>query len=200
MVKKTLLGLVLLTAVNSAIAQNNWSIGLRAGYSLVRNWADTYDVLYDNGGELVYGLELNFQVTERFELVMAYDMMSGDGERTWPDGSGGFNPTGEDVTFDLSMATVYGRYYFRPQSGLSPYLGAGAGYAMFEETDEDAENGIGFLILGGLRWRWTPAFQLMLEGEYSSYPDVIGSGDLSRYFNEDDVGGFIVRMGIRYSF
>lgn len=200
MFRKLLTGVCIILMIPAAFAENDFSIGIRGGYYLAPNWADTYDAAYDNGGELVYGLEFGYRIIDSLEVGIAYDMMSGDGERVWPDESGGFYPSGESVTFDMNLATVFGRYYFMPRSRLSPFLGAGLGYAMFEETDEDSENGIGFLILGGLSWYWTPSFQLMIEGEFSSYPDVIGSGDLSAYFNEDDVGGFTVRMGMRYSF
>jgi len=192
--------LIVLLLCSSVSAENNFSIGIRGGYYLAPNWADTYDVIYDNGGELAFGLELGYRIFDSLEIGIAYDLVSGDGERVWPDESGGFLGTGESVTFDLNLATIFGRYYFLPEFDVSPYLGAGLGYAMFEETGEDSENGIGFLVLGGMKWDWTQAFQLMIEGEYSAYPDVIGSGDLSEYFNEDDVGGLTVRLGMRYSF
>ncbi|MCD4652978.1 hypothetical protein K8T06_03485, partial [bacterium] len=140
------------------------------------------------------------KITQNLEIGLAVDIISGDGERVWPGESGKWEPSGEDITFDILPITLFGRWYFSPQSSFSPFAGIGLGFVQFSETDEDSESGIGFLGLAGVSWSITSNAQLMLEGEYSSYPDIIGEGDLSEYFNEDNIGGFTVRFGLNYFF
>ncbi|MBN1297784.1 outer membrane beta-barrel protein [bacterium] len=184
----------------SASAEGRFGIGIRGGLYLVPNWSDTYETIYDNSGELVLGLELAYRVTRNLEIAVAYDQISGDGDRVWPNESGGFEPSGESVSFDLNVISLVGRWMMMSERVLTPYFGLGVGYAQFEETEDDAESGIGFLIQAGLDWSITQHIHGLVEGEYSSYPDVIGEGDLSAYYGEDDVGGVIVRLGLRYFF
>ena len=189
--------LILLAGTTSA---GNFGIGLRGGYYMSPNWADTYDVVYDNGGEITYGFELNYLFTPRFEVGVAVDLISGDGERVWADETGGWVPAGESVTFDIMPITAFGRFYLMPESTLSPFIGAGVGFASFEETDEDSESGMGFLVLGGLKVEATQHLSFLGEAEYSTYPEIIGEGDLSEFFNEDDIGGITIRFALVYRF
>lgn len=192
-------GMILILTTFSA-ANASWGLAVRGGYLMSPNWADTYDVAYDNGGEMVLGVELDYSISQHWEIGLAVDMISGDGERVWLDGTGNWVKTGEGITFDMMPISLITRWYFMPQSMLSPYAGAGIGYTNFEETDDDSESGIGYIALGGLRLSASDAFHLLFEAEFSSYPDIIGDGDLSYHFNEDDVGGITLRLGLKYTF
>ena len=184
----------------SASDETGFSVGIRAGYYLLPNWSDTYDIIYDNGGEMTMGIEIGYRFSERIEAGIAYDMVSGDGERVWPDESGGWQRTGESVSFDLLPLTVFGRYTFIPESTLSPYIGLAVGYCTFKETDDESTEGFGAAGSFGVKWKRLEPLEILAEVEYATYPDVIGEGDLSGYFSEDDVGGLSARIGLRYNF
>jgi len=178
----------------------NFGIGLRGGFYLMPNWSDSYDVVYDNGGELTYGLEFDYRLTSNLEIGLAVDLISGDGERVWPDDSGHWVPSGESVTFDIQPVTLFSRWYFSPESSFSVFAGLGLGFAQFKETDGNTESGMGFLGLAGVSYLIASNVQLLLEGDYSTYPDVIGKGDMSEFFNEDDIGGLTISFALKYLF
>ncbi len=182
-----------------AVSASRFTVGLRGGYYLIPNWADTYDVVYDNGGEMVYGLEVAFRISDRIEIALAGEMISGEGERVWPDGSGNWAKTGESITFDMLPMTVLTRFFFLNKAVLSPYIGGGIGYNSFQETDEDGVSGFGFSAMAGIRWQGSNPLELLAEAEFSSYPSVIGEGDLSQYFGDDDIGGISLRLCLRYA-
>jgi opacity protein-like surface antigen len=204
---KRLNGILLISMMLSGTFQNaeaqlfsRVSIAARAGYYLLPNWSDTYDVIYANNGEMAFGVEIACRITPRWEAALTVDRVTGKGERVWPDGNNGWEKTGENVTFELFPVTLCSRLYMPLQSRFTPYLGLGLGYCMFKETGGSQESGIGYLALAGVEWSVNTQFSVMLETDYSSYPGVIGTGDLSQYYDEDDVGGVSLRLSARYSF
>ncbi|MBN1878633.1 hypothetical protein JW823_00810 [bacterium] len=178
--------------------QPRFAMGLRSGYYLLPNWSDTYDAIYDNSGEMMLGLEFGYRLTESLEIGVSADMISGDGERVWPDGSGNWEGTGESVSFDIVPIVMFSRFSFLCDSNLSPYLGIGIGYSFFKETDDESSSGFGFLGTAGIRWKRYSPFELLAEAEYSTFQGVIGEGDASEYFSEDDIGGVSIRICFRY--
>ncbi len=174
--------------------------GVRLGYYLPQGWSDTHDLIYGSGGDPDYGLELGYTFDFPLELAFAADFISGDGHRVWPDGNGGWETSGDSISYDLRFFTLVARWRFLRGETFSPYLGAGLGIAQFDESGEDSENGTGFLAQGGCDFMLNRLIHFYLEMEYSAYPNVIGDAGASRYFGEDDVGGFLTRLGVRFRF
>lgn len=204
---KRIIGILLLSLIVPGTLQNaeaqrfsRVSVAARAGLYLLPNWSDTYDVIYANNGEMAFGVEIAYRITPRWEAALAVDRVTGKGERVWPDGNSGWEKTGENVTFEWFPVTLCSRLFMPLQSDFIPHLGLGLGYCMFKETGGSQESGIGYLALAGVEWSVNEQFSVMMEAEYSSYPGVIGTGDLSQYYDEDDVGGVSMRVTARYSF
>ncbi|MGB3977161.1 MAG: outer membrane beta-barrel protein [bacterium] len=176
------------------------SIAVRAGYYLLPNWSKTYDVIYGNNGETMLGAKIALRFTNRWEVGLTADLVEGKGERVWPDGSNGWDKTGEEISFELLPITIQLCRYLSFESPMTPYFGLGLGYCSFKETEGSSKSGLGFLALVGIEWSLSNSLCLLLESEYSSYPDIIGTGDLSHYYNEKDIGGLSLRLSARYSF
>lgn len=196
------LALLLIFPINNIDAQSypQVSITARAGYYLLPNWSKTYDVIYANNGELMLGAEIALKLSDYWKVGLAVDSIDGDGVRVWPDGRGGWEKTGEKITFELLPITLNLCRYLPLEIPVTPYWGLGIGYCSFKETEGSSKSGLGFLALAGVEWSINNSFSLLVESEYSSYPDIIGSGDLSHYFSEKDVGGLSLRLSARYSF
>ncbi len=177
-------------------ARSGFGASLHLGYYIPAGWADTYDLVYGGSGEPAYGIELKYLFDMPLELAFTLDMISGSGEAVWPDGES----SGESISFDLMPLMMYARWRFNPDAKLSPYLGLGGGFVTFKESGRGSKSGGGFGLQGGLDYSFLENLNGYAEIEYTSFPDVIGGGDASLYYGEDDVGGITIRMGIRYLF
>lgn len=110
---------------------------------------------------------------------------------------------GIPLTMTIVPIEVSGGYRFRRSTRLVPYVGGGVSSVGYRERSDFAEAGenvderfTGYQGFGGVEyrvWRWVAAAG---EVQYSTVPDSIGSGGLSAEFNEDDVGGTIVRFKV----
>jgi hypothetical protein len=75
----------------------------------------------------------------------------------------------------------------------------------YEETSSFAEGSenvserfTGYQLLGGLEYRLHRLFGVAGEVQYTAVPDALGAGGLSAEFNEDDLGGVIVRARVLF--
>ena len=196
---RTLCVLIVLTAVSipcSAALQ----IGIRGGYFIANGWSETHDLIYDSPGTYSIGAEFTYQFFIPLDLTLAVDVLSASGERVWPSEDGGFEPTGESVSYDMTPITLTARWHFLRESILSPYVGIGVGYVQFKESGEETIDGAGFLVQAGSDVYISRYFRFFFEAEYNSYPDTIGNFGASYYFDESDLGGIVARTGIRVVF
>ncbi len=86
-----------------------------------------------------------------------------------------------------------------------PYAGGGVSSHAYKETssfatgDENVnERFTGYQILGGLEYRLHRLVGIAAELQYTTVPDAIGAGGLSAEFNENDLGGLIVRARVLF--
>ena len=86
-----------------------------------------------------------------------------------------------------------------------PYIGGGIGSHSYKETssfatgDENvSERFTGYQILGGVEFRIHRLAGVAGEVEYVTVPDAIGAGGLSAEFDEQDLGGVIVRVRVLF--
>lgn len=173
---------------------------IRGGFYSPAGWSDSHDVIYDGSGAFILGAEIGYTFNFPLEIALAYDTLSEDGTRVWPDDQGGWESANESVSYDLRPITAVARWRFLREQTISPYLGAGFGFVKFEETEGKSESGAGFVLQGGGDWYITKLVKLYMEVEWTSFPDVIGEAGVSRYYGEDDVGGIIGRIGVRFTF
>ncbi len=174
--------------------------GVKAGYYLPQGWQDTHDVVYDSSGEITYGVEVAYRFHFPLELAVSGTFISGDGERVWPNQSGGWEKTGDSVSYDLMPITLIGRWRFLREGRVLPYLGAGIGFVTFEEDGAESQDGTGLILQAGSDFSLGKNLSFFLEVEWASYPDVIGNEGVSRFYSEDDVGGITGYAGLRITF
>ena len=81
------------------------------------------------------------------------------------------------------------------------YVGGGLGWHRFEEQADLAdpslnvdETKIGYHVLGGVEYPLTRWLWIGGEGQWSYVPDVLGNDGISAAFQEDDLGGFTIRL------
>ena len=163
MLKKTIVGLVLLMLSGTAFA-GSLSLQAKASYFFP---SDTYF-------KSIYGS------APTFGAKVAYDLAIGLG--LWADVEF-YSKTGTtDVTGDTSMAgettklrlvpvTAGVRYVFLPGGFVSPYLGAGIGLFQYKETNSIgtvSKSDIGFTAQAGVLVRLGRTVFVDLQGSYSS--------------------------------
>lgn len=108
-------------------------------------------------------------------------------------------------TVTVTPITFGGGYRFTGLGRVVPYGGGGYGsYGYREESDfaesgEDVEERFGgYHVMGGAEFTFwasdTLALGVAAEIEYSSVPDALGEGGISKEFAEDDLGGTTFRV------
>ena len=88
---------------------------------------------------------------------------------------------------------------------LVPYVGGGVSSQRYEETssfaigDENvSERFTGYQLIGGLEYRLHRVLAVAGEVQYTSVPDAIGAGGLSAEFDENNLGGVLVRVRVLF--
>lgn len=88
---------------------------------------------------------------------------------------------------------------------LIPYVGAGVSSHSYKETssfstgDENVnERFTGYQILGGIEYRLHRVVGIAGEVQYTTVPDAIGAAGLSAEFDENDLGGVILRARVLF--
>jgi len=154
----------------------------RAGYFVSADSA--YTDVYNNG--LVYGAELRIG-GKKFAFWAEGTTRSETGSLTY---------TLEKT--DLSVVSFEGGLLYRVLPGtLSPYLGAGLGYFMFQEKSEPMgvakQNKIGFCLVGGASWLVGKGFAVDIKLKYGLCKMKPADLDI-------EVGGFTAGLGIGFRF
>ena len=92
--------------------------------------------------------------------------------------------------------------YRQPASEKSVgYVGVGAGWYRFQEEAAFAQPGDnvdetkpGLELLGGVDFAVTRWFWVGGEGQWAYVPEILGKDGMSQAFEEDDLGGFTIRL------
>jgi opacity protein-like surface antigen len=109
---------------------------------------------------------------------------------------------------DVRITPIFGTLGYRFHEGRSfvPYLGVGGGVTQFKETSdvtgdvrEESRSKSSFHALAGLEFG-TGMIRFGAEGVYSSTPDSIGVGGVSKVYGEKDIGGWSVLGKLILSF
>jgi hypothetical protein len=111
------------------------------------------------------------------------------------------------LTVTITPIEVSGGYRFPlgRRRALVPYVGGGVSSHGYKETssfavgDENVnERFTGYQALGGVEYRLHRSVGVAGEVQYTTVPDAIGAGGLSAEFDEDDLGGLIVRVRVLF--
>lgn len=148
--KKIVLLLILLAAVCFINAQaNTFSLALGAG---IRNIGEKElaEEVYGQSN-MIYTIDLGYQVTKSLQLFLHSDYLSVKGETTL---------TKEETKLTV-IPIELGIRFFLGKKTIFPYLGAGGGYYMYKEenpigTVDDKK--IGFFAEGGFKFKFGGSF------------------------------------------
>lgn len=132
-------------------------IGVRAAYLMPSEQA--FKDIY--GGGLMYGGEIAFRLGQKLRVWIDGGYYQGSGELTYTQEETKLTliPIGAGVSYDLTAG------------GVVPYVGAGARYYMYKETNvigTVSSNGVGFVGFAGVNLRIAKGFLLGLRAGYSS--------------------------------
>lgn len=108
---------------------------------------------------------------------------------------------GIPVTITMTPIEVGGGWRFSVSPRVTPYVGAGALLMRYKESSPFATTGddvsiskTGYVAFGGVEVSVARHIVIGGEAQYRSVPDAIGTGGVSKDFNEKDLGGFTMRV------
>jgi hypothetical protein len=110
----------------------------------------------------------------------------------------------EDVVTVIPISMTFG-YQFGRSLLARPYAGAGFGVFVFRERadfaqsgDDVSENFASFHVTGGVDLMRRRRISTAAEARYTWVRDAIGKGGVSEGFNENDLGGFTIKLKVLF--
>ena len=137
---------------------------------------------------------------------------STSGERAFVDSTGEVFPLGIPLDVDATHVdvSVGWRFYARNRSAIRTpvtYVAGGAGMVRYREESPFAEAGddlrtstATYHVAAGFDYPLSRWFGITGDVRYRFVPDVIGEDGVSSAFEEDDLGGFRLAVGVRVGF
>lgn len=160
----------------------------------------SFEAVYDSASAASFGGGLELLVGRHLFVQGEIALLRRTGERVFVFEDEVF-PLGIEQKLKLTTLAVNGGYRFgRGVSRMTPYLGAGAVVAFYDErattvVDEAfSKTGVGGQVLGGVEFRIARWVSAALEGRYRYIPGVLGDGGVSAEFSEDNLGGGAVAV------
>jgi Outer membrane protein beta-barrel domain len=191
--------LLVLAAFAGPAAANEFGISGEAGYLALSASKSAQAVFDGSSGGFTGGGSLRYVVGRSFFLGAGARYFGKDGERVFiADANAPVFKLGHPLTF--RTVSVYGMvgWRFMPGSSLVPYVAAGAGSTSVKEestvggiTDSQSQSKFSGHFMGGVEYGRGP-FRFGAEVMYTTVPNTIGVGGVSKVYNEKDVGGFSV--------
>jgi len=187
-----------LTGGAGRAAAGEFGVSLEGGYFAMTNASKSAKAIFDgSAGGFTGGGSLRYVIGRSFFVGAGARYFERTGERVFiADASSPAFPLGHPLTF--RTVPVYGMvgWRFMPDSRLVPYVAVGAGSTSVKEKSvvggiEESQSQSKFSghIMGGVEWGRGP-FRFGAEVMYTTVPDTIGIGGVSKIYNEKDVGGF----------
>lgn len=185
------------------------SFGVEAhgGYHSLSASQSATAVFDGSTGGGTFGGAVRYVLYKGFYIAGGARTFSKKGERVYVAAAGG--PVAKlGFPLDLRITPIFGTlgYRFRDGRPFVPYLGVGGGVTQFRETSditgdvrEESRSKGSFHALAGLEYG-TGMIRLGAEGVYSTTPDSIGVGGVSKVYGERDIGGWSVLGKLILSF
>lgn len=196
---KSLAATVLLAAACAApAAAREVAVSLEGGWADLTSASQSAKAVFDGAsGGPTFGASLRVGVTRSLYVGVGGRFFRKEGERAFVASAG--SPAfglGHPLTVRIIPAYAYAGWRFRPDARLVPYLGLGVGAVSYRE-----ESTVGGLaepvvsqtkasghVAGGVEYG-RGRLRFGVEVSYSTAPDSLGLGGVSRVYGEDDVGG-----------
>ena len=170
--------------------------------------ADSAKAVFDSSGGPTFGGGLSYGIGRHFYVEGAFRQFSKEGERVFVASAG--SPVFKlGFPLEARLRPVYGTVGFRFPLGKSafvPYVGVGAGSTSYREestvagitTAEERSKG-SFHGLVGIEYG-RGHLRFAAEGVYTTVPDAIGVGGVSKVYGDDDLGGFVAQAKLIVAF
>lgn len=130
----------------------------------------------DFDSELGFGVGVNVYWSEKFSTEFAVYSVEPEVLVTRSLDFGGV--VRNTVGINAISFTAMLQYHFRPEQRWSPYVGAGAAYALFDQVDDpgdldelnlreiDLGEDLGFAVNGGVNWKFSERWRLNADVKY----------------------------------
>ena len=166
--------------------------------------SDSFDAVTGSSWGLMYGGGAQVGFSNGLFFQGSYERYESTGTRVFVFENQVFD-LGIDNTVTVTPIQVTVGYRQPADGGSVAYVGIGAGWYRFQEQAAFAEPGDdvdetkpGLHLLGGIEFPLTSWFWLGGEGQWAYVPEILGNEGISQSFNEDDLGGFTVRLKISF--
>jgi hypothetical protein len=178
-------------------AAGEFGVSLEGGYFGMTNASKSAKAVFDgSSGGFTGGGSLRYVIGRSFFVGAGARYFERTGERVFvADATSPAFPLGHPLTF--RTVPVYGMvgWRFMPDSRLVPYVAVGAGSTSVKEKsvvggieESQSQSKVSGHFMGGVEWGRGP-FRFGAEIMYTTVPDTIGVGGVSKIYNEKDVGG-----------
>lgn len=201
LIRLVLLAAGVQAALGSPLHAKDFSVALEGGYFDMTNARSSAKAVFGgSSGGATFGAELQITFAKGIFAAAGVRSFHKTGQRVFvADSSGQVFPLGHPLEVRLTPIYAALGYRLRRLGPVVPYLALGVGTASFREESrvagvverESVSKAYGHAAAGleyGAR-RW---LRLAMEAAYSTVPDTIGVGGVSRVYDEKNVGGLSV--------
>lgn len=201
-----ILGLLGTLAATGAPAAERFSVGLDAGYLDLTSAPKSAAAVFDGArGGATFGGDLRFSLTRSLFVGAGARSFTKKGERVFvADSTSQAFPLGHPL--EVRLTPIFGLvgWRFRADEALVPYVGVGGGVTGYKEestvagiTESESKSKASWHVVAGADYALRN-LGLGLEVRFSSVPNAVGLGGVSRVYGETDLGGFALTARISY--
>ena len=198
---------VALALLPLSASAGNFGVEAQGGYFAMSAQKSAEAVFDGSSGGTTFGGALRYVIRKGFYIAAGARTFTKSGQRVFV-----ATPTGPvarlGFPLDVRITPIFGTvgYRFLEGRALVPYLGVGGGVTKFRETSdvtgdirEESRGKASYHVLVGLEYG-KGMFRVGAEGLYSSVPDSLGVGGVSKVYGEKNLGGFSVLGKLVVSF
>jgi len=187
-----------LAAPRHAAAGQGFSVDAQGGYFAI-SAAESAKAVLGSSSFGTFGGGLAYTFAKGFYFHAGVRVASKDGERVFvADPGGEVFKLGHPLSFRLVPLEFTLGYRFGRVGPFTPYLGVGGGVTSVKEestvaglTETESQSKGSGHVRAGLEYGRS-ALRFAVEAQWSSVPDAIGVGGVSKIYGESNVGGFTV--------
>jgi opacity protein-like surface antigen len=176
----------------------DFAIDAQGGYFSIAA-KDSAEAVLGSSGFGTFGGGLGYTFGNGIFVHAGARFASKDGERVFvADPAGEVFELGHPLSFRLVPVELTLGYRFAGFGAFTPYVGAGGGFTSVKEestvagiTEAQSQSKASGHVRVGLEYG-RGALRFAVEGQWSTVPDAIGVGGVSKVYGETNVGGFTV--------
>ena len=202
------LAALLVLGIVTPASAGELAIAAEGGYLALSSAKKSAQAVFDgSSGGGTFGGSVRFAIDKGFFIAAGARHFSKEGQRVAVvDPTGPVFPLGHPLK--VRLVPVYGQigYRFRHGRTLVPYLALGAGSTSFREestvggvTTEESQSKTSEHVAGGVEYG-RGGLRVGVELMFSTVPDTIGVGGVSKVYGETNLGGLSVVGRIAYAF